>query len=108
MLALPWADEKPNPRKMLEEEIVRQLKIMKDNKPESDAYKQALIRYKELHEHGLKEDKLKENRRSRWFDGLVTGALAGLTLTAEQWTPLTSKWYGSLMHPFRSKREKLD
>lgn len=105
MLALPWADEKPNPRKMLEDEIVRQLRIMKDNDPKSDEYKQALIRYKALHENSLKEDKLKESRRSRWFDALTTGALAGITLTAEQWTPLTSKWFGSIMHPFRSKRD---
>jgi hypothetical protein len=104
VIALPW-NEKQNPKKMLEDEIVRQLQIMKDNKPESDAYKQAMIRYENLHEHGLKEDKLKENRRARWFEALVTGALAGLTLTAEQWTPLTSKWYNSLMHPFRSRRD---
>ncbi len=106
MFALPWND-KPNPKKMLKEEIVRQLTIMKNNDPDSAEYKTALIRFKELHEHGLKEDQLVENRRARWFDGLCTGALAGLTLTAEQWTPLTSKWYGAIMHPFRSKRSEI-
>lgn len=104
MLALPWADE-PNPKKMLEEEIVRQLKIMKANKPESQEYKDALARYKELHDHSLKEKKIRESKRGRWFDALVTGTLAVATLTAEQWTPLTSKWAGTIMHPFRTKHD---
>lgn len=106
MLALPGKKD-VTASELLDEEVKRQLEIMKANNVESDEYKQAIKRYEELHEQQLKELQLKENRRARWFDALVTGGLAGLTLTAEQWTPLTSKWFTSLMHPFRSKRTDL-
>ena len=102
-MVFPWTDE-PNPKKMLREEITRQLAVMAKSEPDSPDYNKALIRYERLHEEELKEAQLREHRRSRIWEGIVTGALAGITLSAEQWTPLTSKWCSSFMRPFRSRR----
>ena len=100
MLALPGKDEKTN-RSMLEKEIERQLKVMEESDIDTPEYKFAFQNYKELHEEQLAEDKLVESKRSRWFDAICTGLLAGVTLTAEYWTPITSKWGSTLMRPFK-------
>ena len=100
MLFLP-GEKKVSQKELLEKEIVRQLKIMKDNDPSSDQYKQALNTYKDLKEVSHKEKKLKESRYARWFDGLLTAALAGVTITADYWTPITSKWGNTFMRRFR-------
>lgn len=105
MLALPWKEKDATSNDMIRKEVMRQLSIMKTTKPDSEEYKAAMARFKELHEHELKEAQVRENRRARWFDALSTLGLAVVTLTAEQWTPLTSKWFGSIMHPIRSKRD---
>lgn len=100
MLFLPES-KNGSQKELLEKEIVRQLKIMKDNKPDSKEYQNALNTYKELKEISHKEKKLKESRYSRVFDALVTGLLAGVTITADYWTPVTSKWGNSFMRRFR-------
>jgi len=103
---LPWSDSLDS-KKLLEEEVVRQLAIMKTSEPESEEYKQALARYNMLHDHSLKEKKIDEHKHSRWFDGMVTGLLATSLLTAESWTPLTSKWWTGITRQFRSKHDDI-
>lgn len=103
MLELPWSGL--NSRKLLEDEIVRQLAIMQTSEPESKEYKEALSRYTMLHDHSLSEKKIDEHKRSRWFEGATTGLLATALLTAESWTPLTSKWWMSITRPFRAKND---
>ncbi len=101
-LALP-GPKKETVLKIAEEEEVRLLRIMRDSDPDSTEYSKALLRYKELHTTVMDEKKLKESRVGRWFEALTTGGILIATLTAEQWTPLTSKWFTSVMHPFRSR-----
>lgn len=101
MLALPGKTEKKT--NLLDEEINRQLEIMRESDVESPEYKFAFNNYKELHGEKLSEEKLKENRRSRWFEAGVTMVLAGVTLTSELWTPITSKWASSFMRPFKHR-----
>lgn len=107
MLSLPWNDELSE-KKLLEDEVVRQLVIMRTSEPESKEYQEALKKYTLLHEHSLKEKKLKEHKRSRWFEGLMTSGLAVTLLTAESWTPLTSKWWTGLTRPFRTRHDDFD
>ena len=102
-LALP-GPKKESVMKIAEEEEVRLLRVLRDNDPSSKEYSQALVRYRELHSTVMGEKKLKESRVGRWFEALTTGGILIATLTAEQWTPLTSKWFTSVMHPFRSRR----
>lgn len=105
MIALPWSrDKQIDSNELLEEEMVRQLVIMKKNDVNSEDYQKAMDKYEKLHDNLIKELRLKESRRARWFDGGLTGILAIVTLTAEQWTPLTSKWYSSIIKKFRSGR----
>ena len=106
MLALPWKKDASSDE-LLEEEVNRLLAIMRDSKVDSEEYKTALIRYRELHEHSIKEKSLCEARRSRWFDFFGTLGICTLTLTAEQWTPLTSKWFNHVMHPIRTRRGEM-
>ena len=101
--ALP-SPKKDNVLGIAEEEEVRLLRILRDSDPTSQEYSQALIRFKELHTSIMDEKKLKENRIGRWFEALTTGGILIATLTAEQWTPLTSKWFTSIMHPFRARK----
>jgi len=102
MLSLPWKKD-DDPSILLKKEVTRQLQIMSDSKPDSEEYKAALARYEHLHEHEIKDLKIRESRHARWFDALVTGGIMGFTLTAEQWTPLTSRWITGIMHPRKSK-----
>lgn len=104
MLALPWSKEETE-KTLLEEEVKRTLRIMRDSDPTSDEYKKALVYYQRLNEQRLKERALIENRRGHWFDAFATLVLAGVTLTAEEWTPLTSKWYNTLMRPIKGHRD---
>lgn len=98
---LPGKTEKKT--NLLDEEIERQLEIMRKSDVESPEYKFAFSNYKELHAEKLSEDKLKESKRSRWFEAGVTMVLAGVTLTSELWTPITSKWASSFMRPFKHR-----
>ena len=102
MLALPNGG-KPEAEELLDEEVKRQLRIMRDNDPESPEYKFAFKNYCELHREQLDEKKVKEHRKSRVFDAVVTGSLMIATLTSEYWTPITSKWASSFMRPFHHK-----
>ena len=102
MLHLPWSSGL-NSKKLLEDEVVRQLAIMQTSEPESEEYQEALKRYTMLHDHALNERKIDEHKHSRWFEGAVTGILAIGTMTYESWTPLTSKWWSSLTRPFRRR-----
>ena len=105
MLALPWkSDEKPE-KSLLDKEIERQLKIMESAEVDSPEYKFAFENFKDLHTEKLSEEKLKEKKRSRWFDAAVTVGLATLTLTTELWSPITSKWASAFMRPFRHRDE---
>lgn len=105
MLMLPWSEKEKSSKELLEEEVNRQLRIMALNDPDSEEYKKSLVYYERLHENLLKEENLKESKSSRWFNALATIVLAGVTLTAESWTPLTSKWYNSLMRPIKGDRD---
>ena len=102
MLQLPWKSGLDS-RKLLEDEIVRQLAIMQTSEPESQEYQEALKRYTMLHDHSLNEKKIDEHKHARWFDGIITGTLATALLTAESWTPLTSKWWTGITRKFRSE-----
>lgn len=105
MLALPWrkSDDQKLADEMVETEIIRALEVMGNNDPSSKEYKEALVWYERLHEEQLEEKKLKEARRGRIFDTIATFLLAGVTMTSEYWTPITSGWGRSIMKPFRHK-----
>lgn len=102
MLALPGG-KKEKKTNLLEEELDRQLQIMKSHDVDSAEYKFAFNNYKELHAEKMSEEKLKESKHSRWFEAGVTVLLAGVTLTSELWTPITSKWASSFMRPFKHR-----
>lgn len=104
---LPWSD-RVSSKKLLEEEIVRQLVIMKTSSPESKEYQEALKSYNQLHNHSLKEKTIVEHKKTRWFEGATTGLLATAVLTAESWTPLTSKWWSSITRPFKTKGDDVN
>lgn len=109
MFSLPGvvAKSEDTEEKLLRTEIERQLKIMRDNDPESAEYRNAFRNYTELHKEEISDRKLKESRRGRWFDGICTFVLAGVTLTADYWTPITSQWGRSLMGKFHHRETKL-
>ena len=100
MLKLPGKKD-VTPDEMLDLEVVRQLKIMKENDPGSQEYKQALSTYKELKDISHKEKKLKSSKYSRVFDALVTIGLFIGTSTVDYWTPITSRWGNTFMRRFR-------
>ena len=104
MLKLPGSSSL-NSKKLLEDEVVRQLVIMKTSEPESKEYQDALRRYTMLHDHSLNERKIDEHKHSRWFEGLTTMTLATVLLTAESWTPLTSKWWTGITRQFRVRND---
>lgn len=104
MLALPGGnDDRKLANEMVDAEIVRLLEIMDKNDPASKEYKDAFVLYERLHEEQLNEQKLKEARRGRIFDTIATFLLAGITMTSEYWTPITSGWGRTIMKPFRHK-----
>ena len=105
-MRLPLSD-KLDSNKLLEEEIVRQLAIMKTSEPESKEYQEALKRYNVLHGHSLKEKTIGEHKHARWFDGAITGIMATALLTAESWTPLTGGWWRDLTRKFRSRNDDI-
>mgnify|MGYP007069835471 CR=1 FL=1 len=103
MVALPWKKDEKSSDDLLNEEVKRQLLIMEKSDVDSPEYKFAFKNYTELHEEQLNEKKLHESKRSRWFSAICTGVLAVGTLTAEYWSPITSKWASSFIRPFKSK-----
>lgn len=105
-MRLPWSD-KLDSKQLLEDEIVRQLAIMKTSEPESKEYQEALKKYNVLHGHSLKEKTIDEHKHSRWFDGATTGILATVLLTADSWTPLTGSWWRDLTRKFRARNDDI-
>lgn len=104
MLSLPGKIEmKKSNKKLLNEEIQRQLKIMAENKPDTPEYKFAFNNYKELHRELIEEKKLASSMKGRIFDALTTTGLMIGSMTYEYWTPITSRWANSFMKPFRHK-----
>lgn len=102
MIRLPWSKKSPTAEELRRTEEVKLLKKMGQLDPNSEEYSQLLVRYEHLSAVSLNERKLKEARLTQVIDACTTGAMMGVTLTAEQWTPLTSKWYNSLMRPKRT------
>jgi len=102
MLQLPGKTKDKTNVELLDEEVKRQLDILAKCDPQSEEYKKAYLMYERLHQEQLEEKRLKESRRARWFHAISTFVLAGMTMTAEYWTPITSKWGNSIMRPFRN------
>lgn len=103
---LPWSSSLSS-KKLLENEVVRQLAIMQTSEPESKEYQEALKKYTLLHDHSIKEKTIDEHRHTRWFEGIMTSVLAVGTMTYESWTPLTSKWWMTLTKPFKSRHDDI-
>ena len=103
MLSLPWKKERPKSNvELLNEEVRRQLDILSKTDPSTEEYRKAYVIYERLHQELLEEAKLKEHRKSRWFNAFSTFGLAVVTITAEYWSPITSKWGSTIMRPFRN------
>ena len=103
MLALPWADKPKGEDQLLKEEVTRVLGVLAKSNPKSDEYEEALSLYERLNDQLTESKKIKASQRGRLLDICGTGLLAVITLTAESWTPLTSKWYNTLMRPIRGR-----
>lgn len=78
----------------------RCLAIMASESPNSEAYGKALVRLKNLREETNKLEQIEDRRLTRVCDTIATFAMAGITLTAEQWVPVTSNWRHSFMKKF--------
>lgn len=101
---LPWKKNKTiSQEKLIDDEVCRQLQVMRDSDPKSEEYKQALRIVMNLKKSSEEDKKIKANKKGRVIDIIMTGGLAVLTLTAEQWTPLTSKWWNSVIRQFRGR-----
>ena len=103
MLALPWADKPKGEDQLLREEVTRVLTVLSKADPKSDEYEEALSLYERLNDQLIENKKIKASQRGRVLDICGTGLLAVITLTAESWTPLTSKWYNTIMRPVRGR-----
>jgi len=103
MLALPWKDHDKTETELLREEVNRVLLKLAKTDPNTKEYTKLLVMYERLNSQLNEEKKIKASQRGRWIDILGTGLLAGITLTAESWTPLTSKWYNTIMRPIRGR-----
>lgn len=102
MLALPWREHEKT-EELLREEVTRVLKVLSKSDPKSDEYEEALSLYERLNDQLTESKKIKASQRGRILDICGTGLLAVVTLTAESWTPLTSKWYNTIMRPVRGR-----
>lgn len=98
-MGLPWIKKGPSEDDMVAEAKARLLIAMRKAPVGSDEYKTLLEEYKTLSDIAIERDKIALQKWCKRFDSLVTGGVLGVTLTAEQWTPLTSRWYNSLMRP---------
>ena len=103
MLALPWREHDKTEEELLKEEVTRVLKVLAKSNPKSDEYEEALSLYERLNDQLIESKKIKASQRGRVLDICGTGLLAVITLTAESWTPLTSKWYNTIMRPVRGR-----
>ncbi len=103
MLALPWKEHDKTETELLREEVNRVLLELSNTDPGSKEYTKLLVMYERLNGQLTEEKKIKASKHGRWIDILGTGLLAGITLTAESWTPLTSKWFNSIMRPIRGR-----
>lgn len=103
MLALPWREHEKTEEELLREEVTRVLKVLSKSDPKSDEYEEALSLYERLNDQLTESKKIKASQRGRILDICGTGLLAIVTLTAESWTPLTSKWYNTIMRPVRGR-----
>lgn len=103
MLALPWREHEKTEEELLREEVTRVLKVLSKSYPKSDEYEEALSLYERLNDQLTESKKIKASQRGRILDICGTGLLAVVTLTAESWTPLTSKWYNTIMRPVRGR-----
>lgn len=103
MLALPWREHEKTEEELLREEVTRVLKVLAKSDQKSDEYEEALSVYERLNDQLVESKKIKASQRGRILDICGTGLLAVITLTAESWTPLTSKWYNTIMRPVRGR-----
>ncbi len=103
MLALPWQEHEKTEEELLREEVTRVLKVLSKSDPKSNEYEEALSLYERLNDQLIESKKIKASQRGRILDICGTGLLAVITLTAESWTPLTSKWYNTIMRPVRGR-----
>jgi len=85
---------------MQRQEMWELLDVMRTHNPEDNEYKKAFEAYKELHKLEMEEAKLRSYKFGRVADILGTFGLAGVVLTHEYWTPVTSSWARNLTHPF--------
>ena len=107
MLKLP-GKVAANDEHLLKEEVTRLLQVMRTNDVNSPDYANAFVRYKEIHQELLAEKKLKEFRRGRIFDAIVTGVLFIGTTTVDMWTPITSRWGSSFMNRFHYRGDNMN
>ena len=98
-MKLPW-NGKPSRKKMLKDEMWELIDVLRTHDPNSPEYRRAFEAYAKLHSMEIEEKKLREHRFGRIADILGTIGLAGIVLTHEYWTPITSSWGRSLTKPF--------
>ncbi len=105
MKKLPWKkdDSKKLVNDRVEFEMQRCLDIMETHEVDSEEYKQAFIMFRNLKQSLEGDVKIDANKRSRIVEILATLGLSVVTLTAEQWTPLTSKWWSSIIKQIRGR-----
>jgi hypothetical protein len=95
---LPWK-KGPSEDDLIAEAKARLLMAMRKATVGTTEYQTLLEEYEKLSQIANERDKIALQRWCKRSDGIVTSGILGVTLTAEQWTPLTSRWYNSLMRP---------
>ena len=106
-MKLPWSEKLPSRKKLHKDEMWELIDVMRNHKPGEPEYKSAFNAYAKLHEMEIEEQKLKSYRFGRVTDILGTFGLAGLVLTHEYWTPVTSSWARTISRPFNHNNQNL-
>lgn len=96
---LPWKKEKSE-HQMLKDEMKRLVEVMRHSSPEDPTYVTAFEAYRKLRAQELVYNKTRAYKWGRVVDIIGTFGLAGIVLTHEYWTPITSDWAHSLTRPF--------
>ena len=86
----------------LEKESDRLIDIMMSHPIDSREYITALARFKEVHQELLEQKKLSEFRLGHVLDIGGTLVLAGITLSYEYWSPITSRWASEITRSFKN------
>ena len=96
---LPWK-RTVSRRKLQQQEMWELIDVLRTHEPLDKEYQAAFEKYERLHAMEIEEKKLSSYKFGRVADILGTFGLAGVVLTHEYWTPVTSSWARNLTHPF--------